>query len=414
MNILHLVNGNIISDDGYSQRIKREEKIWKRIKGLNVSIFDIVSWRLLKNPLAKKSNIRDTENYAAQMGCQFGYRQGYPLVLFFNNPDQYFEICAKSIEKFCNKHDVDFIFAENLMCAYMAYYCNKMSGIPYIIDYHGVAPEEYKLSGKSMGKVNYEYYKKMELLSLKNANGVVCVSKRFKKYLLQEFRLDESNVIIAPSCIESNKIGYNHKDRDIIRNQLGVGNDTKVIIYAGGCGHWHCDDKITNLFGKLHSISKNTFLVFLTRKENHDLVKKNLQSSNVPDSAYYIDSVSNERVFEFYSAADYGIIIRFDSLINEVASPTKVIEYMSSGLGVISTTNVGDINEFPGINFLKDYNVLCSSEYEIEELVDFISNQYDRIKNLRKCREFLLEEYTWDSMIDRYKYLFKKSSMRKE
>lgn len=414
MNILHLVNGNIISDDGYSQRIKREENTWKKIESVNVSIFDIVSWRLLKNPLEKRNNIRNTKNYALQMGYKFGYRQGYPLLLFLNNPDRYFKICAKSIERFCNNHDVDFIFAENLMCAYMAYYCNKMSGIPYIIDYHGVAPEEYKLSGKALGKVNYGYYKKMELLSLENANGVVCVSNRFKKYLLQEFKLDESNIIIVPSCIETNKMGYNHKNRDTLRNQLGIGDDTKVIIYAGGCGHWHCDDKIANLFGKLYSTNKNIFLVFLTRKENHNLVKKNLRSSNVPDSAYYIDSVSNEKVFEFYSAADYGIIIRFDSLINEVASPTKVIEYMSSGLGVISTTNVGDINEFPGVSFLEEYNALCSDEYEIKGLVEFINNRYDRTENLRKCSEFLLEEYTWDSMISRYKYLFEKMSMKRE
>ena len=138
MNLLHLVNGNIIADDGYSQRIKRQENVWKSLDGLNVSLFNISSWKLMMRPRKLRHNIHKTEEYAKKMGFGFGRRQGYSLFAFFYNPDWYFKISSNSVWLFCKKNNIDLIFAENLICGYMAYECYKRYGIPYVLDYHGV------------------------------------------------------------------------------------------------------------------------------------------------------------------------------------------------------------------------------------------------------------------------------------
>ena len=46
------------------------------------------------------------------------------------------------------------------------------------------------------------------------------------------------------------------------------------------------------------------------------------------------------------SACDMGILIREDSVTNRVASPTKFAEYLSAGLQVIITNNIGDYSDF--------------------------------------------------------------------
>ena len=89
-----------------------------------------------------------------------------------------------------------------------------------------------------------------------------------------------------------------------------------------------------------------------------------------------------------------------------MASPTKVIEYMSTGLGVISTTNVGDIKDFPGVSFLEEYSLINSDNYDCSRLVDYIFKDYNRNENLQRNRDFLEKEYTWESMTERYQNLF--------
>ena len=46
------------------------------------------------------------------------------------------------------------------------------------------------------------------------------------------------------------------------------------------------------------------------------------------------------------SVADYGILLREQSVTNLVASPTKFAEYLALGLPVLISENLGDYSEF--------------------------------------------------------------------
>lgn len=63
------------------------------------------------------------------------------------------------------------------------------------------------------------------------------------------------------------------------------------------------------------------------------------------------DQVSNKwlkhhEVQKVLAACDYGILFRENSVTNQVASPTKFAEYLSAGLPVIISENLGDYTEF--------------------------------------------------------------------
>ena len=54
---------------------------------------------------------------------------------------------------------------------------------------------------------------------------------------------------------------------------------------------------------------------------------------------------SNE-VPKYLLAADYGLLIRENTVTNQVASPVKFAEYLACGLPVIISRNLGDYSEF--------------------------------------------------------------------
>jgi hypothetical protein len=51
-------------------------------------------------------------------------------------------------------------------------------------------------------------------------------------------------------------------------------------------------------------------------------------------------------VNKYLCASDYGILLRENSITNQVASPVKFAEYLSAGLKILISENLGDYSEF--------------------------------------------------------------------
>ena len=58
-----------------------------------------------------------------------------------------------------------------------------------------------------------------------------------------------------------------------------------------------------------------------------------------------VRSVSNEDVYKYLNASDFGILFRDDVIMNNVASPSKFAEYVLCGLPTIISKGVGDFSE---------------------------------------------------------------------
>jgi len=56
--------------------------------------------------------------------------------------------------------------------------------------------------------------------------------------------------------------------------------------------------------------------------------------------------VKHSEVTSVLAACDMGVLIREDSVTNQEASPTKFAEYLSAGLPVIISENLGDYSTF--------------------------------------------------------------------
>jgi glycosyltransferase involved in cell wall biosynthesis len=100
--------------------------------------------------------------------------------------------------------------------------------------------------------------------------------------------------------------------------------------------------------------------------------------------------------------ADYGILIRPNSITNSVASPVKFAEYLASGLQVLISDGIGDFSEFV---------VREKIGYLINNVVDIDS--VDFVKNVKKesIRKLALKGYCKAStqIIEKYLSVLKKN-----
>ena len=79
------------------------------------------------------------------------------------------------------------------------------------------------------------------------------------------------------------------------------------------------------------------------------LAKKNNEITEL--LAKYPEAVSNyfvspNEVAGYLIAADYGFLVRENSITNRVASPVKFAEYLACGLKILISKDLGDFTEF--------------------------------------------------------------------
>lgn len=81
-----------------------------------------------------------------------------------------------------------------------------------------------------------------------------------------------------------------------------------------------------------------------------------------------LPSLEHQDVPMFLSTGDVGVIFRKDNLLNAVALPVKLGEYLSSGLFVLTTTGAREIANFVQYNLDIGYVLGNFPRYDFDEI----------------------------------------------
>jgi glycosyltransferase involved in cell wall biosynthesis len=97
----------------------------------------------------------------------------------------------------------------------------------------------------------------------------------------------------------------------------------------------------------------------------------------------FMSHVKPNQVHNILKRCDYGIIFRKNNVTNNVSSPVKVAEYLSAGLKVLITSNVGDYSSIIVenklgflVNNYNEYLLLNKPDLEEKERLKNFANDY--------------------------------------
>ncbi len=113
------------------------------------------------------------------------------------------------------------------------------------------------------------------------------------------------------------------------------------IVFSGGSGKWQSIELISQLLSPLFEENPTLELLMLTRDLPADFSLK----SKFPNRVHQ-QWVSEKEVPALLATCDYGWLVRTSSTTNKVASPVKFAEYLSAGLSVLISSELGDFSEF--------------------------------------------------------------------
>jgi glycosyltransferase involved in cell wall biosynthesis len=218
-----------------------------------------------------------------------------------------------------------------------------------IFDIRSFFPEEYTDAGiwKENGLI-YRSVKLVERWIFKKTDGFVLVAERAREILFPEsaetgFDKFGRPVEVIPCSIDSKRFAAAELlDRQEIRREMNL-SGKRVVVYVGSFGGWYLTDEMMRFFAQAHRQNSNTFTMILTQSDT-GMVKQKLVSQGIAEQDFLVKKVLPGEVPKYLKAADAAISFIKECYSKQSSSPTKIAEYLASGLPVISNSGIGDVD----------------------------------------------------------------------
>jgi len=182
----------------------------------------------------------------------------------------------------------------------------------------------------------------------------ISVSQALVNLWKTDYKYVAPDHIIVPCTLSEGFLNSQISAEAIIakRSEMRLDQDDTVFIYSGSLAGWQSFDLTQSFIEPILKSSKKNKIVFFSPSD--PCIFKLME--HFPEQVIFKHLDSN-KVHEYLMVGDYGLLIRENSETNKVASPVKYAEYLSSGLKVIISPNLGDYTE---LSREKNWGVLAS------------------------------------------------------
>jgi glycosyltransferase involved in cell wall biosynthesis len=278
-----------------------------------------------------------------------------------------------------------------------------------VVDIRGYWPAE-SLYNKGIedpalatGPLKDEYNNQLNDLksALAKADGVTTVSNALRDLLIHECQAD-SQCSVIPCCVS--KI-TDDSQRSNLRASWGIAEDEILVVYSGTtAAYQHLGDLTIPFMKQMAALNPKVKLAFFSSQL--DKIKELLKDAGVSEDKVLLKSFAQSEVGSALTACDGGILIRKPTLVNRVANPVKIAEYLAAGLPIIIEKGVGGVADVmfeQGILF-----GLETTQPNTPFPAEAIGQWLEQIPNKRSIvRTYVSEVYLWSAAIHVSRKLYK-------
>lgn len=196
-----------------------------------------------------------------------------------------------------------------------------------ICDAHGVATEEWAMSGYNSCS---RFWNSLEGLIINDAARIIVVTKAMENFYREKYKVTHDRFIHIPIATHNPSPPKPKQQQEAVR-----------VIYAGGTHPWQNVDLMLDVAQDFPGEAEFTFLSNDIKTFQEKISKHTIKHKVA------IQSVAPEDIDSWYAKADLGFVLRNDDPVNNVAFPTKLVEYMYNGvIPIIKSNKLGDITNY--------------------------------------------------------------------
>jgi len=234
------------------------------------------------------------------------------------------------------------------------YFNNK---IQYIIEIEGDFESEVEYLKQHPYKVGFyndifevanDSIKAMKY-KLRKADHILVVTENLKDIFTKRYsELDlNEKISVIPTGADANKFFYNENLREKYRNHLMI-SDKFVFIFIGNVYYsWQNLKRTLEVFKLIRDkeLANNPFLMLLIRRQDYGIAREFIEKVGLEKKDFLLTNVNHDEVNAYLNASDVGVLFRDDHIMNNVASPGKLGEYLSAGLPVLISKGIANYSE---------------------------------------------------------------------
>lgn len=176
-----------------------------------------------------------------------------------------------------------------------------------------------------------------------NSDYRIAVSEQLVNYWKKEFNYSDDKHVVIPCTLNSvfEDVIISDEQIEKSRSLLNLSKTDIAFVYSGSVSGWQSFNLLYDFMKPLLLANKNIKLFFLTQKD--DNIRK---IENEFRGRVFCFHVAPDEVPKYLLGADFGLLIRENTITNKVASPVKFAEYLACGLTVIISNELGDYSDF--------------------------------------------------------------------
>ena len=327
MNILYISYDGILEPLGQSQILSYLENLSSSNK---IYLLSFEKEKDLSNiPLYK--SICKRIKYSNIRWYKFRYHK-YPLVLstlfdiFFG-----FLVALRIVYK----EKIVLIHARSYVPTFIAMLIKSITGIKFIFDMRGFWVDERVDAGIwNKNSIIFKLSKYLESKMLLKADHVISLTDSAKKIItkLPYCRKKICPISVIPTCVNTN--AFYSKNKKIKNFTLG---------YVGTASNWYNFDLVLEYFKQILLIDKNSKLMIINRNE-HRYILSRIKIFNLPVKKIVLKSSNYSNIPSLINQMSVGIFFIRPTFSKKASCPTKLAEFLSCGVPIITGPRVGDVD----------------------------------------------------------------------
>jgi hypothetical protein len=236
----------------------------------------------------------------------------------------------------------------------------------------------------------------LEHLSLMLCNVAIVVSTEHVALLCRRHGAwVRGKVVAVPNLLWADSLQVEHGPN------VSGGCPRKVsFAYVGGIGVWQNFGSVLSLYASLSDALRRqgwaSALHVVVPAPQRDLAERMVREQGLSD-APSITSCSPREVRAALADVDVGFLLRDNSVVNRVASPLKLRDYLAAGVRVLASGDIGVLHDFP---MLATAGLVLHVDFR--ELIENPSGTAERL-----CQEMLIrrsEPFPFAVLADSFTY----------
>lgn len=259
-----------------------------------------------------------------------------PLIPHANSLNPYYESLILAF--LCKKYKPQAIIGEMFFPKKLVEWVKKVCPKTKVFaDIHGAVVDENLYLNPTIEKSKLDKIRETDRYTTLAADYVLCQSDEMKRYIVSNYGVEPEKICVYRCGYDANLFKLDRSARTQTRKNLGIGEGDILFVYSGGLHKWQKVDDSLRLFMNYHRYNKMSKMLVLTG--DSDMFKEMIGQEEfleIKDDVV-TTSVPFQSVPTYLNACDVAFLIRDNHVMNAVASPTKLAEYLACGLPVISS-----------------------------------------------------------------------------